>query len=141
MDIRKATPADADRIADLLTQLGYPGTESFIREKILQLSIHPDAELAVAIEDDAVVGFISIHFIPQIALPGSFARISYLCVEEGSRCRGIGTHLESYCERLASDRNCDRIEVHSHSRRKKAQDFYHRQGYEESPKYLVKKLN
>jgi GNAT superfamily N-acetyltransferase len=141
MQIRKATTADADRIADLLTQLGYPGTEGFIREKIVQLNSHPDAELMVAMEGDEVLGFISIHFIPQIALPGSFARISYLCVEEGARGRGIGKRLESYCERLAGERDCDRIEVHCHSRRKRAHDFYHRQGYEESPKYLMKKLN
>ena len=141
MHIRKATVGDADRIADLLTQLGYPGTEFFMRDKIVHLNTHPDAELAVAIEDGEVLGFTSIHFITQIGLPGSFARISYLCVEEGVRGRGIGRHLESYCERLARDRDCDRIEVHCHSRRKKAHDFYCRQGYEESPKYLMKKLN
>ena len=130
MQIRKATVADADRIADLLTQLGYPGTEIFIRDKIVQLDSHPDAELVVAVEDGEVLGFISIHFIPQIALPGSFARISYFCVEAGVCGRRIGTRLEAYCEHLASDRDCDRIEVHCHSRRKKAHDFYYRQGYE-----------
>jgi GNAT superfamily N-acetyltransferase len=141
MQIRKATMADADRIADLLTQLGYPGTEGFIREKIVQLNSHPDAELVVAIEGGDILGFISIHFIPQIAFPGSFARISYLCIEEGARGKGVGRHLESYCERLARDRDCDRIEVHCHSRRKRAHEFYYRQGYEESPKYLMKKLS
>jgi GNAT superfamily N-acetyltransferase len=141
VQIRTATVADADKIAVLLTQLGYPGTESFIREKIVQLNAHPDAELVVAIEDGKVLGFISIHFIPQIALAGSFARISYFCVEDEVRGRGIGRHLESYCEQLALDRDCDRIEVHCHSRRKRAHDFYYRQGYEESPKYLMKKLD
>jgi GNAT superfamily N-acetyltransferase len=141
MQIRKATANDADTIADLLAQLGYPGTEGFIREKIEQLNSHLDAELVVAVQDGEVLGFISIHFIPQIALPGAFARISYLCVEERARGRGVGRHLESYCERLARDRNCDRIELHCHEHRKKAHDFYYRQGYEESPKYLMKKLN
>ena len=133
--------ADADRISDLLTQLGYPGTELFIENNIVELNSHPDAELIVAVENGDVLGFISIHFIPQIALPGPFARISYLCVDEGDQGRGIGTHLESYCEHLARDRGCDRIEVHCHSRRKKAHEFYYLRGYEESPKYLLKKLN
>ena len=141
MRIRQPSVADADSIADLLTQLGYPGTERFIRDKIVQLNSHPDAELAVAIEDGEVLGFISIHFVPQIALSGSFARISYLCVDERARGRGIGTQLESFCERVARERDCDRIEVHCHSRRKRAHDFYFRQGYEESPKYLLKKLD
>jgi GNAT superfamily N-acetyltransferase len=140
MEIRKAGVADADRITYLLTQLGYPGTEGYLRDKIVRMESHPDAELAVAVEDGVIAGLISIHFIPQIALPGSFARISYLVVDEEFQGRGVGTGLESYCLRLARERGCDRIEVHCHSRRKRAHDFYHRQGYEESPKYLIKKL-
>jgi GNAT superfamily N-acetyltransferase len=141
MQIRKATLADADKMADLLTQLGYPGTRGFIQEKIIELNEHPDEELVVAVEDGEALGFLSIHFIPQIALPGGFARISYLCVDEGARSRGIGGQLESYCERLARERRCDRIEVHCHSRRERAHKFYARQAYKESPKYLIKKLD
>jgi GNAT superfamily N-acetyltransferase len=141
MEIRKATLADADRIANLLTQLGYPGTEGFIREKIVQMSRHPDEELVVAVRNGEVLGFLSLHFIPQIALPGSIARISYLCVDEENRGGGIGRQLEAYCERLARERGCDRIELHCHLRRERAHKFYFRQGYEESPKYLMKKLN
>jgi ribosomal protein S18 acetylase RimI-like enzyme len=140
MKIRKATLADADILSDLLTQLGYPHTRGFIREKIAALTGHPDAELPVAVDGDAVVGFISIHFIPQIGLAGAFARISYLCVHEEARGRGIGGRLMSYCERLARQRGCDRIEVHSHSRRTGAHAFYDRYGFQESPKYLIKKL-
>lgn len=140
MEIRKATPADAEKIADLLTQLGYPGTEKFVREKITQLNCHPDEELVVAVENRDVLGFVSVHFIPQIALPGSFARISYLCVDERSRGKGIGRRLESYGEGLARERGCDRMEVHCHSRRELAHKFYYGQGYQESPKYLMKKL-
>lgn len=140
MQIRKATLADADKLTILLTQLGYPGTEGFIREKIVQLDEHADAELLVAVEYGEILGFISIHFVPQIALPGSFARVSYLCVGEEAQNRGIGRLLISYCEALARERACDRIEVHCHSRRVKAHEFYYRQGFEESPKYLTKRL-
>lgn len=138
MEIRKATLADADALTDLLTQLGYPGTQGFIREKIVALNRHSDAELMVAVENDAVLGFISIHFIPQIARVGAFARISYLCVDDRARDRGIGDLLMSRGERLAAERGCDRIEVHSHSRRTGAHEFYKRRGFEESPKYLIK---
>ena len=120
--------------------MGYPGTGKFIRAKVRQLIRHTDEELAVAVENEKVLGFISIHFIPQIALSGSFARISYLCVDETARSKGIGRQLESYCEQIAGKRGCDRIELHCHSRRKRAHNFYYRQGYQESPKYLMKKL-
>ena len=140
MEIRPATLADSAKIADLLTQLGYSGTEKFIREKILELTGHPDGDLAVAMEEGEVLGFISIHFIPQLGLAGSFARISYLCVDDTARGRGVGGRLEAYCEQRARERGCDCIELHCHSRREQAHRFYRRQGYEESPKYLVKKL-
>ncbi len=140
MEIRPATLADADKLADLLTQLDYPGTQEFIQEKIVELSRPPDAELAVAVQRGEVLGFISIHFIPQLGLAGAFARISYLCVDETARGKGIGARLVSYCEQLSRDQGCDRIELHCHSRRERAQRFYQGQGYEESRKYLVKKL-
>jgi GNAT superfamily N-acetyltransferase len=140
IEIRTPTMSDADKIVDLLTQLGYPGTEGFIREKIRRLTSHPDDDLAVAVAQGQILGFISIHFIPQLGLAGDFARLSYLCVDEGARGKGIGAQLEAYCEQLARNRGCDRIELHCHSRRKRAHKFYHRQGYTESPKYLMKKL-
>lgn len=140
MTLRKATQADAERIADLLSQLDYPGAQEFIEEKINQLLVHPDEEVVVAVENGRILGFISIHFIPQIALRGSFARISYLCVDEAEREKGVGRALEECCVQAAISRGCDRIELHCDSRRQKAHTFYFRQGYEESPKYLVKKL-
>jgi GNAT superfamily N-acetyltransferase len=141
MEIRAATLADAGKIAELLTQLGYPDTEEFIGAKIVELTSHPEGDLAVAVEGEEVLGFISIHFIPQLGLAGSFARISYMCVDESARGRGIGGRLEAYCEYLARQRGCDRIEVHCHRRRERAHKFYEWQGYEESPKYLMKKLD
>jgi GNAT superfamily N-acetyltransferase len=141
MEIRIATEADAEKIAGLLAQLGYPRSEGFIREKIRELTSHPDGELSVAVDGGKVVGFISLHFIPQLALPGDFARISYLCVDESVRSQGVGQRLESYCERRAREHGCGRIELHCHSRREQAHRFYFRQRYEESPKYLMKKLN
>lgn len=140
MEIRTATETDASKIVGLLTQLGYPGTEGFIRDKIRKLANHPDGVVVVAVENGAVVGFISLHFIPQVALPGDFARISYLCVDEAVRSGGIGRQLLSYAELRARQRGCDRLELHCHSRRERAHEFYFRHGYAESPKYLLKML-
>ena len=87
-----------------------------------------------------ILGFLSLHFIPQIALEADFARISYFAVDNDARSNGIGRQLEETATRLARDRGCELIEVHCHSRRTRAHDFYRRQGYEESPKYLIKRL-
>jgi GNAT superfamily N-acetyltransferase len=140
IDIRDARREDTDAIAALLTALGYPGTEAFIAAKVVQQTSHPDARLLVAVEDETVLGFISLHFIPQIALAGDFCRISYLCVDGNARGKGIGALLERRAEDIARERGCDRIELHCHARRIDAHRFYLRQGYEESPKYFMKLL-
>lgn len=115
-------------------------SSEFTEKKIVELSADPDEELIIGERGGEVVAVLSIHFIPQLAVAGDFARISYLCVDESVRSMGIGRQLERYCEQAARSRGCDRIEVHSHSRRIRTHQFYAKQGYIESPKYLIKKL-
>lgn len=140
IELRDALAADADAIAQLLDVLGYPGTAPFIRTRIAQLLAHPDARLVVAADGARVVGVISLHFLPQLALAGDFCRISYLCVDESARGGGIGAMLEARAAALARARGCDRIELHCHARRTDAHRFYERQGYSESPRYYAKSL-
>ncbi|CCK02489.1 FIG00553878: hypothetical protein [Cronobacter sakazakii 701] len=146
---RTATPSDATAISALLTELDYPDTAHFIDQRLAELLVHPDERVLVAEEDGALLGVLSLHFIPQLALKGDFCRISYFCVSSNARSKGIGRLLESEGEALARGeeektrhytRGCDRIEVHCHSRRSDAHRFYYRQGYTESPKYLCKSL-
>jgi GNAT superfamily N-acetyltransferase len=140
MIIKKANHDDAEAIMGLLEQLGYPGTHSFLAERINLMAADSSEELVVGEENGRIVAVLSLHFIPQLGVEGPFARISYLCVQEGLRSQGIGRKLEEYAGEAASARGCDRIELHCHSGRIDAHRFYFRQGYEESPKYLVKKL-
>ncbi|KRF58279.1 GNAT family acetyltransferase [Bacillus sp. Soil768D1] len=141
MGIRTAKVDDWKAISKLLDQLDYPDTETFIKEKIEKLLIHPDEELLVYEDDERVIAFISLHYIPQLAVKGDFARISYFAVDTTIRSKGIGRKIEEFCSDLAIKRNCDRIEVHCHTRRIDAHRFYSRQGFTESPKYFMKLLN
>jgi len=139
--IRSATIDDADIIATLLAQLGYVDTQSFIKERIQELLTHPDAMLFLYEYEGKAMALLSLHVIPQIALLGSFLRISYFIVDEHARSLKIGAELEAYATRLAHERKCDRIEVHCHERRKDAHRFYLHHDYRESPKYFIKKLS
>lgn len=139
--IREAKVEDWKDISELLEQLGYPETEAFMQEKIEKLILHPDEELLVFEEDHKVNACISMHYIPQLGLAGDTAIISYLVVSNAIRSKGIGRMLEEYCTDLARKRNCDRIQVHCHSRRTDAHRFYARQGFTEAPKYFSKILN
>jgi GNAT superfamily N-acetyltransferase len=141
IEVEPPSVADAEAISSLLCALGYPGTELFIEHRITELLARPDESLLVARDDGEIVGVLSLHFIPQLALRGDFCRISYLCVAEKARSQGIGAMLESYAVKVARERGCERIELHCHSRRGDAHRFYYRQQYTESPKYLCKSLN
>jgi len=139
VNIRKATVDDVPRIGSLPDQLGYPTNRKALRDQLIFLLNHPDHLLVVG-EFEEVEAVMSIHFVPQIALKGDFAIISYLCVDEIVRSNGIGEKLEAYCTNMAIDRNCDRIQVHCNIKRVDAHRFYERQGYKESRKYFSKKL-
>lgn len=140
MPIRSATNADHIAISNLLTQLGYPGTEDFLPVNLEKMLAQPQSRVLVYEDEGIVEGFIAIDFLTQLAVKGDFIRISCFSVDENIRGKGIGKALEDYITGLGKERNCDRIEVHCHSRRVDAHRFYYRQGYVESPKYLMKSL-
>jgi GNAT superfamily N-acetyltransferase len=135
MSIRKAAG-----IKKLLDQLDYPGTESFLTQKMEIVLNNPLSVLLVYECEEKIAAFIIIDFLPQLGLEGDIAHIGYFAVDEAYRSKGIGRDMEAYIEQLAREKNCDRIEVHCHERRKDAHRFYFRQGYYESPKYLMKSL-
>ena len=138
--IRPATVEDAHVIEKLLTELGYADTSSFISIRINELLEHPDAMLFLYELEGLPVALLSLHIIPQIALFGSFLRISYFIVEENARSLKIGSELEAFATHIAQEKRCDRIEVHCHERRKDAHRFYEQHGYVESSKYYVKQI-
>src|SRR2546430_1589385 len=140
MGIRKASVYDHPGIKKLLDQLGYPGTGPFLVQKMEIVINNPFTELIVYEADKEIVAFMVLEFLPQLGLKGDIARIGYFAVDQAYQGKGIGREIEAYCESLAREKKCDRIEVHCHERRKDAHRFYYRQGYFESPKYLVKSL-
>jgi len=138
--IRQATLKDAGIIRTLLEQLRYPTDPGFIEQQLPKMLAHSDHEILVCELERVVVAFMSIHFVPQIALAGDFAIVSYLCVDEAVRGKGIGTEMNKYAEWIARKRGCDRIQLHSSIWRTEAHQFYLAQGYEEYPLYFSKAL-
>jgi GNAT superfamily N-acetyltransferase len=140
MNIRKAELKDASAIRILMEQLGYPTEEGFIAKRLNDLyKLSDHCDLVYELEGK-VLGFLSLHFIPQIAFEVDYAVISYFVVDDDSRSLGIGKALEEYCTALAIERKCKRIMVHSNARRTDAHRFYLRQGFVEYPKDFVKFL-
>ncbi|MCI0915737.1 GNAT family N-acetyltransferase [Stutzerimonas stutzeri] len=140
--VREARLDDAVPLVRLLGELGYPGSDAFIDRRLRQQLGHADACLLVAEgEDGQLLGFISLHFIVQLALDRDFCRISYLCVDATARGQGIGERLVRAAEQYARARGCDRLELHCDERRTAAHRFYTRLGYQEAPKYFRRSLD
>ncbi|WP_295942978.1 GNAT family N-acetyltransferase [uncultured Xanthomonas sp.] len=104
LDIRNAAMADRQAIVTLMAALDYAGTEDFIEARLTQLLAHPDAALLLAAAGDAVLGVLSLHFLPQLALAGDICRISYFCVDDRARGAGVGQRLLAEGEALARQR-------------------------------------
>jgi GNAT superfamily N-acetyltransferase len=128
MKVRAATSSDADRLAELATQLGYPSTVEDIRRR-LPLVEGDGHCLRVADLDGRVAGWI--HGV-HVALLDSdpYVEIKALVVDEEARGRRIGEALVGEVESWARQRGCSAIRVRSNVVRQRAHRFYERLGYE-----------
>lgn len=140
MTIRKATVDDSAAIRNLLAQLGYPNTESFVEERLAKLLAKDDDEIFVYDDDGQVIAFISLHYTIHLGYENEFCEIMYFTVDENIRSKGVGRQLEEFCTQRAKDRGCEQMEVFSSDYRKDAHRFYKRQGYETASMFFSKPL-
>jgi GNAT superfamily N-acetyltransferase len=127
--IRSAQLADAPRIAELLTELGYPADSETVRERLAYWLPDQASRVLVADLDGRVAGCISLHAIPYLEHTGRWLRIESLVVEAGQRRGGTGRALVDAAERLARAWGCVLIEVTSKRSRGDAHAFYRRLGF------------
>jgi N-acetylglutamate synthase-like GNAT family acetyltransferase len=140
VNIRKATYRDAPAIKVLIETIGYSTTISLLINQLEILFSGNDHQVFVYEQHREVAGFISIHFLPQLAFENELVMITCLAVDESARDHRIDKALEDYVAKLSLNRKCDRILVLCHQWRKADHKFYEQQGYEECPKYYSKKL-
>jgi GNAT superfamily N-acetyltransferase len=138
--MRRATVADADRIAALFSDEGYPAGPSDIVARLGQFA-SPESVVSVAEHDSEVLGFVAVHLVPRFEHGDRFARIVALVVEAGVRERGLGHLLMAEAERIARDGGAAFIEVTAGHHRPEARRLYEAVGYDANvAAYLRKKL-
>jgi N-acetylglutamate synthase-like GNAT family acetyltransferase len=140
MTIRNATYHDAPAIKSLLEVLGYTSSISLLVDQLEIMFGKDDHQVFVCELKKEVIGFVSIHFLPQLAFDGGLMLISYLSVDEAAKQQGIARALEVYVDDHARKRKCERIQVHCLDWRAPEHAFYKQQGYQEYPKYYTKRL-
>jgi N-acetylglutamate synthase-like GNAT family acetyltransferase len=138
--IRDARIDDAEAIARLLDQLGYPTDAAAVPARLERLRIVGD-RLVVAELEGKVAGLAQLHVSPTMALERPAAKIDGLVVDESHRGRGIGRALVAEMEAEARVRGCVLLYLTSATRRQEAHEFYRRVGLEETGKRFAKPLD
>ena len=138
--LRPAEPSDADAIAALFTDEGYPAGPSDIVERMTRFA-SPHSRVLVAEHEGGVLGFIAVHALPRFEHDDRILRVLALVVDAGARERGVGHQLMVEAERIADEIGAAFVEVTAGHHRPDARRLYESMGYDASvAAYLRKKL-
>lgn len=138
--VRDAEVDDADAIAGLCGELGYPEETLVLKTRIKKLSKRMNDRVLVAVRESQVVGVLSLHIMSMFHLGGRVCRVTSLVVSEQYRKKYIGRRLMDMAEAYARASDCVQVEVTSNDRRADAHAFYDRLGYTAESQSFVKKI-
>jgi len=130
--IRRARHGDAERIAQLTGELGYPATAAQIATRLRQLT--PVSKHAVFVAESAdvdasLIGWVHVS-VSHLLESDIRAEVNGLIVAEGQSSEGAGAKLLEAAEEWARRRGCRGMNVRSNVIRERAHGFYERNGYE-----------
>jgi GNAT superfamily N-acetyltransferase len=129
IQVRRATLGDAERLAELSAQLGYPSTPGEVKSRFQQIRGDDDHSVCVAeLEDGRVVGWIHVC-VSYLIESNPRAEIGGLVVDEARRGSGVGKLLMQHAEDWARSKRLDAVYLRSNVIRKDAHRFYERLGY------------
>ncbi len=108
VQIRPATFADAEAIAELSEQLWYPVSSAILAERLQVIMGKPDHIVYVATLQELVVGWI--HSCLQTTLVmGQQATLGGLIVRQGYQGQNIGTLLLQQVEQWVHQQGCSSV--------------------------------
>jgi GNAT superfamily N-acetyltransferase len=128
MKVRFATTADAEHIAGLSVQLGYPTTVADTARRLTEVGGSGEHAVIVAESSGLLLGWVHV-LVSHSLLADARAEIAGLVVEEQHRGRGIGRALMENAERWAREQGCGSVRLRSNVLRPDAHTFYERLGY------------
>ena len=139
--LREATVHDAEALARLAAQLGYPTEPAQMARRLQGLPMDATAVI-VATAADEVIGWIHVHLYPTL-LDDQAAEILGFVVDEDWRSRGVGHTLMESAEAWAKERGCTVLYVRTNVVRQRAQGFYLAHGFQKlkTSYTLVKSLS
>ena len=134
MPIRAARPEDAEQIAPLLGQLGYPSTAEQVRARLQRVNA------LVAERDWRILGLAATHLRHNLERDATTCRLTALVVDEPARGQGIARALMDAVIADAERLGCERVEVTLRPHRNEAEALYRSLGFEDRPLRLIRPL-
>jgi len=130
MRVRRVRAADAERLAELTGQLGYPTSAKEMKARLREALKDKDAACFVAEHGGGqVLGWTHVSVTPLLEVERR-AEVNGLVVDEAVRSRGAGALLLQAGEKWARGKKCKGMSVRSNVIRDRAHGFYLRNGYE-----------
>lgn len=142
LQTRAAEERDAESIARLMAELGYPMTPEQVRDRLALVATSRDDELVVAEMDGMVVGFIAFRDQEFIERAERYGLIMAMGVAEPYKRQGIGSHLVQYFEQRMRDQGVRHLRLTSALHREnEAHRFYEARGYQVTGLRFTKELD
>ena len=138
--VRRAELRDAVAVRSLLSQMGPQFTtdrDVFDAAYAEVLTQDDDHLLFVSDIDDTVVGYALATIARLFYTNGDSAQIHELVVDEGSRGRGVGSHLVTAIERECLNRGVKQLTVAT----LRSAAFYERMDYRSTADFLKKRFD
>jgi len=140
LTIRPAEASDAEAIATLFTDEGYPAGPSDIVERLSRFASE-HSRVVIAEHEGTLLGFIALNALPRFEHDDRIVRVLALVVDAGARERGVGHRLMTEAELMARQLGAAFVEVTAGHHRPEAYRFYESMGYDATvTAYLRKKL-
>ncbi|MGH2850480.1 MAG: GNAT family N-acetyltransferase [Solirubrobacteraceae bacterium] len=139
-ELRDATPGDAEAVAELLSEMGYPVSAADAADLLAAFSADAGSRVQVAEVSGALAGLIATHVVPRLDSERRSCRIVDLVVAERHRRNGIGAALIDAAEQEARQQECTRLDLSTGDWRPDAHAFYERMGFASHARALVKRL-
>jgi GNAT superfamily N-acetyltransferase len=135
--IRVATHADADELATLSGQLGYPVDAAGVLRRLHGVVSHDAGVVLVAVDPHGGLAGVA-HVEPRyLVIAEPFAELVALVVSETTRGQRVGSALLAAAEAWAREQGFASMRVRSNILRVRAHRFYLREGYAEKKRQAV----
>ena len=138
--IRAATMRDAEAVAALISDLGYPTSAAAMRSRLRAILSDANGVTLVAERQDVVVGVAGASLARYYEKDGLYARLLVLAVSPAARGHGFGRQLVRDLEAWSAAKGAREMFVNSGLHRASAHAFYERCGYLKSGYRFVKEL-